>query len=70
MPTEHFPKTKRTRLTVAWSRTIDVDVDPDQMGNPDYISKIQNKAVEDAAADINWREGMVTDCEDFPELVE
>lgn len=70
MPTERSPKTKLTRLTVSWSRTLEVEIDPDKIDDPGYIASIQNKAVEDAAADFNWKDGVVTDCEDYPEFVE
>ena len=60
----------KTHITVAWCNTIEVEVDETQLDSDKYLDDVRNKAVAEASNNINWREGLVTDCEDFPELVE
>jgi hypothetical protein len=60
----------KTKITVAWSLTLDVEVDSTKMNDEAYLDKVRNEAVERAGSQINWKDGMVTDCEDFPQISE
>jgi hypothetical protein len=62
----------KTNITVSWARVVEVDVDPALLilKGDEYMDEVRNKAVEAAGAEINWKDGIVTDCEDFPQLAE
>jgi DNA-binding protein YbaB len=60
----------KTKITVAWCNTVEVDVDETQLDDEEYLDDVRNKAVSEASTNIRWKDGVVTDCEDFPELAE
>ena len=60
----------KTLITVGWARTVEVDVDPDRLKDENYVTEIQNKATELAGAELNWKDGQITDSDPFPELIE
>lgn len=60
----------KTLVTCSWAVTVQIDVDESRLNDKGYILELQDKAVEEAGANLYARDGMVTDCEDFPELVE
>jgi len=53
-----------------YSAQVEVEVDEARVNDESYLDTVRNEAVTDAAANISWRDGIVTDCEDFPELGE
>ncbi len=59
-----------TKMTVSWAYTIMVDVDSEKASDRDYIVDIQIKAAKQAVELVQWKDGMVTDCEVFPQMVE
>ena len=63
-------KLTKTLITVGWSRTVEVEIDEKQLNNEDYLEEIRSKAVEEAGANISWRDATVMDCEMFPKIVE
>ena len=60
----------KTLVTICWSYTVETEVDPDKMEDRDYLDKIRSKVIKEAGINLNRRDGIVTDCEDFPELAE
>jgi len=60
----------KTLITVSWAVTTKVEVDPLLMSADAYREKIQHIATVRAAEGLNWKDGIVTDCEAFPSLVE
>jgi len=66
----------KTLVTVSWTVTVAVDVDPEKMAkirdNPNlcYREQIQTKAIAEAYKALQRGDGTVTDCEDFPQLAE
>ena len=60
----------KTLVTVAWAVTVEVEIDPVEINDPKYAEQIQIKAIMEAHKSLQMRDGMVTDCEDFPQLVE
>jgi len=60
----------KTLVTVAWAVTVAVEIDPVEINDPKYAEQIQIKAIMEAHKSLQMRDGMVTDCEDFPQLVE
>jgi hypothetical protein len=60
----------RTKITVAWAHTVELSVEPEKMTNAAYVEAVKMMALEQASKDVNLKEGMVTDCEDFPEIAE
>ena len=57
-------------MTVVWARRVEVDVYPERLNDENYVTEIQNKATELAGADLDWKDGIISDCEQFPQLVE
>ena len=53
-----------------WSRTVEIDVETDLLDNREYVADRQFEAVKAAGDDLSWKEGVVTDCEEFPQLAE
>jgi hypothetical protein len=60
----------KTNITVSWATTVEVDVDPSLLNNEIYMDEVRNEAVKLAWSNVNWKDGVVTDCEDFPQLAE
>ncbi len=60
----------KTKITVGWIGTMEIEVDPSRMDDPDYREEIQAKAHQDAFELVRAKEGMITDCEAFPQLLE
>lgn len=60
----------KTNITVGWAMTVEMDVDPSLLNDETYKDKVRNEAVKLAGGEINWQDGIVTDCEDFSQLVE
>ena len=64
----------KTFVTVAWAVTVAVDVDPEKMESGDevYMYELRYEARSLAASSLvlNLHDSMITDCEDFPQLVE
>ena len=62
----------KTLITVCWSQTVEVDVDPVRLaaGDEKYMQEIRDKAIVLGGDDLDWKTGMVTDCESFPQLAE
>jgi hypothetical protein len=60
----------KTLITVGCAITLQVEVDESRLNDPDYVATIQKKACEEAGKEFNWKDLIVTDCEDFPELAE
>lgn len=60
-------------VTVTWSITIGLDV-PDDVSNetlieadfnsPENVQTLACKACQDASAEINWKDGQITDVQD------
>ena len=57
-------------MTVVWARRVEVDVYPERLNDENYVTEIQNKATELACADLDLKDGIISDCEQFPQLVE
>jgi len=47
-----------------------VDVDSEKASDRDYILDIQTKAAKQAVELVQWKDGMVTDCDVFAQMVE
>jgi hypothetical protein len=60
----------KTLITVCWSVVVSADVDPARIDDPKYQDDVRNKAVKYAGECLNQKDGIVTDCEDFPQLAE
>jgi hypothetical protein len=60
----------KTNITVVWSWTTEVEVDPSRLDDPVYCDQIRIKAITDCYAGIHLKDGIVADCEDFPDLAE
>ena len=68
----------KTLVTVAWAVKVAVEVEPEKLkglhngglGDPAYIEQIQIKAITEAYKSVQMRDGIVADCEDFPQLAE
>ena len=60
----------KTRMTVAWCYTLDVEVDPSKMKDDAYVDKIKSDAITQAGKDMDLTDGLVTDCEDFPDIAD
>ncbi len=62
---------KKVLVTVAWSRTIEVEIDTDKVNDESYLDSVREKATNEAEKHVlQDEEGIVTDCEDCPELME
>lgn len=62
----------KTRITVSWAHTVEIEVDPVLMaaGDSAYIEKIKQEAEAQARKDLNLHDSLVTDCEDFPDIAD
>ena len=60
----------KTLVTCSWAVTVQIDVDKSRINDGNYIAELQNKVASEAARHLNWKDGTITDCEDFPQLVE
>jgi hypothetical protein len=65
----------KTLITVSWSRTVEIEIDDCDLslirqGHNETIEKYQSEACDVAGSELNWKELVVTDCEDFPDLIE
>jgi len=62
----------KTFVTVAWAVTVAVEVDPQKMEDENYINEVRYEARSLAASSLvlNLHDSMITDCEDFSQLVE
>jgi hypothetical protein len=60
----------KTRITVSWANTVEIEVDESRLNDGKYLEDIRNRATYLAGENINWKDGVVTDCEDIPKLVE
>jgi hypothetical protein len=67
----------KTKVTVMWAQTLEIEVDKDILDDlsnttlrEEVIAQYRNIAISQAAKNINWKDGIVTDCEDFPDLIE
>lgn len=60
----------KTRITVGWAYTVEVDVDPARVNDEAYRNEIRGEALEQASGNMSLKDGMITDCEDFPDLAE
>lgn len=63
-------KMKTIQVTVSFSQTVEIQVDESRLNDQEYLAESRDLAVAEAACEINWRSGVVSDCEDAPELVE
>lgn len=60
----------KINITVAWSNTVRVEFDESRLKDEGYLDEIRNQAVQEASSNITWKDGMVTDCEEVPALIE
>lgn len=60
---------KKITVTVSWARTVELEIDETRVGDEAYLDEIRNKSIEQAGADLNWKDGIVTDS-DEPALIE
>jgi len=60
----------KTLVTVAWAVTVSVDIDSEKANDEVYLDKVRNEATSLAGDSVNWKDGIITDCENFPQLVE
>lgn len=58
----------KTKMTVSWCHTVEVEVDPAQMNDSAYVEQVKQQAEEQARKDMNLMDSLVTDCEDFPDI--
>jgi len=59
-----------TKITVSWAYTVGIEVDPKKIEESNYILEIQTRAAQEAVQHVRWKDGMVTNCEAFPQLLE
>ena len=60
----------KIQTTVAWANVVELDVDEARLKDPSYLDECRNTAVSLASNNINWKDGVVTDCNAVPELCE
>jgi hypothetical protein len=67
----------KIKVTVMWAQTLEIEVDKkilydlsDTTLREKVIAQYRIAAINQAAENINWKDGIITDCEDFPDLIE
>ena len=60
----------KTRITVAWAITVEIEVDPTKVNSQIYLEEVRHEAEKVARENLDLSDGMVTDCEEFPQLLE
>lgn len=62
----------KTLVTVCWANTVEIEVDPVLLaaGDEKHQDECRTKAIKEAWLNVNEKDGMVTDCESFPDLAE
>lgn len=57
-------------VTVGWANTVTLDVDEARLKDEAYLNECRKQAVKQAGDNINWKDGMITDCPELPNLCE
>ncbi|HOT88329.1 MAG TPA: hypothetical protein PL028_02165 [Bacteroidales bacterium] len=63
-------KSNEVMVTVGWSVSVKIPVDPSRLKQKDYLDELRDLAVREAADGFEWKGGMVISCDEIPDLVE